>query len=352
MKGLPKRVGSIGLVKRQRVSGAVASLIKTRPLFDDSELPLLVEPGSSDVSIIDWANANQDELEKLVLRHGALLFRNFKVGSVPEFERVIGACSNSGAIEYRFRASPRSEVSGNIYTSTDYPADQVIFPHNEHSYSPTFPLRLFFYCVTPPGNGGETPIGDGRKLLSRLTENGIRDRFLAKKGIMYQRNYNDGFGLPWQKVFQSETRDAAEAYCREHGISWEWKSGERLRTRQVGPAVVRHPRTGEEVWFNHGTFFHVSTLPAEIRRGLEATFDEQDLPTHTFYGDGDPIEPEILDELREAYMDSLVQFPWQQGDFLMVDNILTVHARNPYQGARKIVVGMAEPTTWSDIGLG
>jgi len=342
-------LGSIGRVKRRAVP--TQDLVQTRELASGSLLPLVIEPRVKDVSLLGWAGANRERLEELVLKHGALLFRGFQVESVERFEEIIGACSTSGAVEYRFRASPRSEISGNIYTSTDYPAEQSIFPHNEHSYSPVFPLRIFLHCVTAPALGGETPIGDCRKLLNRVTRGGIRERFTRKGGITYVRNYNDGFGLPWQRVFQTEDRGRVEEYCRQHRISWEWKDGGRLRTRQIGPAVVRHPRTGEEVWFNHGTFFHVTTLPEEIRSGLLETFREEDLPTHTYYGDGDPIEADVLEELRAAYMEGLVEFAWVPGDVLMVDNILTVHARNPYEGERRVVVGMAEPTSWTEVGL-
>ena len=44
-----------------------------------------------------------------------------------------------------------------------------------------------------------------------------------------------------------------------------------------------------------------------------------------------------------------VQFQWREGDVLMVDNMLVAHARNPYQGARKIVVAMGEMTELSNV---
>jgi hypothetical protein len=37
-----------------------------------------------------------------------------------------------------------------------------------------------------------------------------------------------------------------------------------------------------------------------------------------------------------------VSFPWQRGDILMLDNILAAHGRAPYEGPRKILVGMTE----------
>lgn len=170
----------------------------------------------------------------------------------------------------------------------------------------------------------------------------MRERF-AEKGWMYVRNYGDGFGLDWQTAFQTDDRAAVEEHCRRNRIAVEWRDGGRLRTRAVLPATIEHPRTGEVVWFNHATFFHVSTLEAALRDGLLAGFeDDSGLPTNTYYGDGSPIEPETLAALREAYRRETVNFPWQRGDILMLDNILAAHGRAPYEGERRILVGMTE----------
>lgn len=335
-------------MRRRAVTVSEQSLVKERLLDESGELPWVIEPALAGVDLVHWANKNRDHLEKKVLQHGAVLLRGFGVESLEQFNEVISALS-PGALEYMFRASPRTRVGGNIYTSTDYPADQMIFPHNEHSYSPRFPSRLFFYCHQPSLTGGETPIGSNRKIMASIRPE-IRAKF-RKKNILYVRNYGDGFGLPWQTVFQTENRDEVATYCESVGIQVEWKGQNRLRTKQVGPALVRHPRTGEEIWFNHGTFFHISTLPPAIRDSLQANFADDDLPTNTFYGDGTPIEPEVLEELRAAYLQSLVKFSWQKGDVLFIDNILAVHGREPFTGNRTILTGMAEAMFAKDIQL-
>jgi alpha-ketoglutarate-dependent taurine dioxygenase len=35
-----------------------------------------------------------------------------------------------------------------------------------------------------------------------------------------------------------------------------------------------------------------------------------------------------------------VRFQWLRGDVVMVDNMLTAHARDPFEGPRRIVVAM------------
>lgn len=341
-----RRLPDFGAVRRKAVTLSAPSLVTERLLSPAHSLPLVIEPAVAGVDLASWAAQQRDALEQKLLKHGALLFRGFAVRGVEPFERVIAALS-PGALEYMFRASPRTRVGGNIYTSTDYPADQAIFPHNEHSYSPRFPLRLFFHCQIPSATGGETPIGATRDVRAAIRPD-IEARF-RDKGVLYVRNYGDGFGLPWPTVFQTEDRAEVEAYCASVGIEVEWKPNDRLRTLQRGPAVVRHPRTGEEVWFNHATFFHVSTLPPAIRDPLQADFDAMDLPTNTFYGDGSPIEPEVLQALRRAYLDALVKFRWQEGDVLFIDNMLAVHGREPFTGKRAILTGMAEALLARDV---
>jgi hypothetical protein len=218
-----------------------------------------------------------------------------------------------------------------------------IFLHNENSYQSAWPLKVFFFCQTPAAEGGATPIADCRRVLAAI-DPAVRDRFVDK-GWMIVRNFGDGFGLDWRTVFQTGDPAVVEEHCRQGGIQVEWKSGDRLRTRAVRPAVARHPRTGELLWFNHATFFHVSTLEPDIREALLAEFAEDDLPANTYYGDGTPIEPAALDHLRSLYLRETVSFPWQQGDVLLLDNMMVAHGRAPYSGERKILVGMAEPIT-------
>ncbi|HEY2737285.1 MAG TPA: TauD/TfdA family dioxygenase, partial [Thermoanaerobaculia bacterium] len=105
----------------------------------------------------------------------------------------------------------------------------------------------------------------------------------------------------------------------------------------------------EPVWFNHITFFHISTLPQEIREGLLAQFREEDLPNNTYYGNGSAIEAECLDILRQAYLEEKTALAWRRGDILMLDNVLAAHAREPFSGRREILVGMANAVERQDL---
>lgn len=331
---------SLRTYSRRPVSGAPEKLINIDTLRQGQSLPLLIKPAMEGVNLIQWSQNNRQFIEAQLFKYGGILFRNFDVKEVADFERFVQATSNE-LLSYHERSSPRSRISGNIYTSTDYPAGQSIFLHNENSYQHIFPLKIFFFCVTPAQSGGETPIADCRGVLRRI-DPAIQERFREKGGWKLVRNFGDDVGLSWQTTFQTTNEAGVERYCRNAGIATEWKEG-RLRTSQVRPGFATHPTTGETVWFNHATFFHVSTLDPAVQQALLAQYEEEELPNNTYYGDGSPIEPAVLAHLRDAYLQEITMFQWQRSDILMLDNMLVAHGRRPFSGPRKIVVGMADP---------
>ncbi|MGH9568207.1 MAG: TauD/TfdA family dioxygenase, partial [Candidatus Angelobacter sp.] len=228
-----------------------------------------------------------------------------------------------------------------VYTSTEYPQEHMIAMHNEFSYGTTWPMKIWFFCELAAQKGGQTPIANSSEVYRRLNRK-IIERFTQKK-VMYVRNYGSGIDLPWQTVFQTESRAEVEEYCRAAPIEWQWLEGDRLKTWQVREAVTQHPQTGQMLWFNQAHLFHLSNLETDVQQSLLETFSEENLPRHAWYGDGSPIETEFLDEIRRVYAEVAVEFDWQHGDVLLLDNMLVAHGRNPYSGARRILVAMAEP---------
>jgi alpha-ketoglutarate-dependent taurine dioxygenase len=333
-------LGRFKTVRRKAIDLSQESLVRTGSRGDATgSFPLVISPEVERLNLAAWAEGNREFIETHLLKHGAILFRGFDVATVEQFEDVARAVSIE-LLDYRERSSPRSEVSRGVYTSTDYPADQSIHFHNEQSYTQSWPMKLWFYCMTPAEEGGATPLADGRGVLQRLSADTI-ERFTQKR-VMYVRNYGDGLGLSWQTAFQTTSAAEVESYCRRSEISFEWKDGGRLRTRQLFDNIARHPRTGEPVWFEHAAFFHISSLDAPVRDALLAEFSEEDLPFNTYYGDGAPLEPATLEEIREAYRQESRRFDWRPKDILLIDNMLTSHSREPFKGERKIVVAMAQ----------
>jgi alpha-ketoglutarate-dependent taurine dioxygenase len=331
--------------KRDTVVRSQSDLVRATLLSPGRALPLVVEPNVEGVSLAEWLRGNRDFIDLNLLRHGGLLFRGFHLGTGDDFGRCVQALGFS-PMRYAEGATPRTEVGDRLYTSTEYPADQTIALHNELTYVTTWPRRITFFCVTPAARRGQTPLANVRNVYERIPPR-VREPF-ERRGWMLVRNFGTGLSLPWQQSFHTRDGAEVEAYFRRARIEWEWVGDDGLRTRQVRGAVVRHPETGDPLWFNHVAFWHISSLEAKVRASLEAMFREEELPYNTFYGDGGRIADEDVAEIRAAYAAEQVEFDWRRGDLIVLDNMLVAHGRNPYEGERRILVAMGEPYSLPD----
>lgn len=334
---MPKRIVPAG---RQPMRLTDTELVRVDSSPEERRLPVTITPAMEGVDLAGWLRNQRDRVTKHLETSGGILFRGFSVRVESAFEDVVRALSGE-LLNYTYRSTPRTQVSGRIYTSTEYPAAEHIPMHNEMSYTSSWPMKIWFFSVRPAAEGGETPIADSRKVYDAI-DPAVRRRF-EEKGVMYVRNFGSGLDLPWQEVFQTTDKAEVARFCQASNIEHEWKDEDRLQTRQVCQAVAQHPATGEKVWFNQAHLFHISSLGTQAQETLASSFSDMELPRNSFYGDGTPFELSALDEVREAYRREIVAFPWQEGDLLLLDNMLVAHGRRPYSGDRKVLVGMAEP---------
>ena len=331
-------------IKRRTVR--TDEVVKIAPFFEEGTPPVKIQSLLPSMELPNWAEGNLGIIQELLRKHGAILFRGFAAGAQQGLSGFSHAI-NMELMNYMEGATPRKALGNNVYTSTEFPPDQIIAQHNENSYVMTWPMKLCFGCVIAPQDRGETPITDVRKVLRRISP-ATRSRFEAK-GYMLVCNFSEHLSLPWTTSFKVSTKEELEAYCVKARVEPEWRDEDHLRTRQVRPAIAVHPATGEQSWFNHIAFWHVSSLEKTVREVLLAEYSEAGLPYNTYYGDGSAIEDEVAHELRDAYAAETVKFAWEEGDVLLVDNMLVAHGRSAYSGPRKIVVSMGEPHTRTDM---
>lgn len=312
--------------------------VKCQFINPDIQTLLMVEPEVS-LNIFEWVKENRYLLEEYLIKYNGVLLRNFGIYSVSEFNKVIQIiCPN--LLDYVYRSTPRTRLGGKIYTATEYPADRTIPLHNENSYTKAWPEKIFFFSVIVATEGGETPIASSRNVYKKI-DNSIKKKF-KKNGIMYVRNYTPGIDLSWQDVFQTDKREEVEKFCKDYDIQFQWNnSGPELTTRQVCQAIITHSITGESVWFNQAHLFHISALEESDRFSLIKELGENNIPRNTFYGDGSSIEIEVLEHIRKVYNEEKIKFKWHKGDIMILDNVLTAHAREPFKGKRKVAVAMA-----------
>ncbi len=294
------------------------------------------EGAGADIDL--WLSDNARRVQRRLLENGALLVRGLPVLGSKKLERTLTSLFDAPLIEYSYRSTPRTQMRGLIYTSSEYHPAETIPLHGENAYARTWPRLIAFHCVTLAESGGETPIADARKVYDAIPAR-IRDRFIEKK-LMYVRNYGE-VDLPWQEVFQTSDPRQVEEYCETNDIAYEWRENRTLRTRQMGDAVQLHPGTGENLWFNQAHLFHISALAPAARSTLQHVYRKEDLPRNVYHSDGADIEIDDLEAIRAAYQKNMITFQWREGDLLLLDNMLYSHGRLPYTGARRVLVGMA-----------
>ena len=315
-----------------RYSSVLRDRKDREPIF---ALPCLIRPSRDERSAnrIETISTLVAGIREKLLTVGAVTLRDFGIDETHQFKKITLHFSNGQLLNYAGGASPRANIAEGVYTSTEYPPEMPLALHNELSYSAAFPRTLFFYCEIEPKFGGETTLGDSRRILAEIDPE-IVDLFRAK-GVLYVRNLVSDKTSPysWQAAFETDEANGAEDVCRRQGSEFEWAKDGGLRVSFVGPATIVHPETGEEVWFNQADGFHSGSL-----RGSEQT---QRPRLEAYFGDGSEIPANVLKHIRDVIRRETVPHKWQKGDLLIIDNILASHGRMPFSGARKIVLAMA-----------
>jgi alpha-ketoglutarate-dependent taurine dioxygenase len=292
-----------------------------------------------------WAAEHRNAVRAVVAEHGAVLVRGLGIGDATDAGTVFSRLADALMTEQEAFA-PREAYSTGVYSSTKWPANQPMCMHHELSYVLDPPSLLLFACVSPPDTGGATGLADAAKVLDALPTDLVQ-RF-EREGWLLTRSFNDEIGASVEEAFGTSDRAAVESYCRAHAIETEWQADGGLRTRQRRSAVVRHPGSGRRCWFNQIAFLNEWTLAPEVREYLVDVYGPDGLPFNTRFGDGAPIDEDVVRVLNDTYEVCTVREPWQAGDLMLVDNIATAHSREPFEGNREVVVALADPVRVSD----
>jgi alpha-ketoglutarate-dependent taurine dioxygenase len=327
-------------------------------LFDGLDLPLVLSPAASrSIATVDdlvrVLRENGAFLGERLRKHGALLLRGLPIRSAEDVEKVVQVFGGR-PLDYLGGTTPRTRVHGNVYTSTEITRFYKIKLHNELAFQPIYPDKIFFFCEKAAAHGGETILADCRHIL-RDIDPAIRAKFESKK-VVYARVFQERrawrewikkfvlvyFHLTWQQIFATGDRQVAEERCRRLGLPFVWRDNGDLAIRNVAPAVITHPDTGEALWFNHVTSLHFNpeTLDWPVYLTRRLLYKEDGLPTNVYYGDGSKIRRSELRTIFDAIERNTIAFPWKDGDLLVIDNRLVAHGRNPYRGKRRVLVTM------------
>lgn len=338
------RLGPRSARSRRRVSFLGTALVAAQPAGTPAAQPLIVTPAVHGVNIAEWVTDNRAWFSEQLCQYAGIVLDGFGA-SVDDFEQFMIAVSGE------LLSDPgRPHLSGprdQVYQSTDYPAEREIFLHNETWWQYRWAKKIFFNCQREPTDGGATTMADCRRVLAALAPE-IVDSFAD--GLLHVRNFGPRVGLrPWQEAFGTREHEPVERFLREMAIEWEWRDGDCLHTRYVRPAIAQHPVTGERTWFNHAAHGHMSTNTSADMASAVAELSKYEVPFNTYYADGAPIPPDVMERIRAGYRAATIAFPWKKGNIMVLDNMLAAHGRRPFRGPRRVLVGLTEPTGWTGL---
>ncbi|AYC33744.1 hypothetical protein D3880_15890 [Pseudomonas cavernae] len=317
-------------------------------------IPLFVTPASTRLkedfaAFHAWFVAHEQAFEDLLKVYGALRFRGFPIRETADFSTMM-AHYPSADMGYNGGGTPRAVVAGKVFEATRFDKELTLPLHQEMSYLPDWPLKVAFYCRVAPSSGGATNIGDIRRLEALVPQQLFEQ--VRQRGVLYKRNFRDGrlptdgwhsyltsLHRPWQQAFYTDDPAEAQSACEKMGLEWQWLEDGSLQTSYRNSGFITHPVLGSRHWFNQiATLIPLPSGSQAWNAFIEHYGEDKPRPNDVQYGDGTRIPRELVEVLRLAYAQATVSEPWQAGEVLLLDNVLTCHGRAPFEGTRDVQV--------------
>jgi len=281
----------------------------------------------------DWLRRHRTVVMAAVAKHGWCVVRGLGITEPTAFRSCISALDIPLVEDYGdLPMLPSDDGTTGVFNVTKYPAKNAILFHNEGSHTGRPPRHIFFQCSLPALQEGETPIAHSADVFAALPDE-MQTAF-AERGLLYRRNFVEGLDVSWSQYFHTGSRDAVEAICAEQDVQVHWRADGGLETEIRRPAVIRHPDSGADVFFNQVLLHHPACLEPAIRSGLQSLLNGRRFPREVYFGDGSSIPDEWIAEVLRAHIRVAVCFRWQAGDVVIADNHAVSHARRPFQGPR------------------
>jgi alpha-ketoglutarate-dependent taurine dioxygenase len=326
----------------------------------DQEPPLvwqITQGGDTSIAtIVEWLQEQKQMLAEARDTYGAVLLRGLTaIDSPARFATVLDVLAPR-LMDYVGGSAPRTAVHGRVYTTSELPENYSLALHQEMAYQANPPDGLVFFCEVPPEIDGETPVADARKVTARI-DPVVRARFEAK-GVGVRRTLpthegvhkKPGIPKPWTDVFGTNDRSEVDRIAHEKGWEVTWLRDNSVQLwQQILPGFKTHPRTRDRVWFNQAHYHAPEcTLRWAIRdRRLDdaaalrkAMAEHSEMLDYVFHGDGTPLAGTDAEHIWDVLVDSEIPLRWQRSDVMLVDNVLVMHGRRPFRGARRILIGM------------
>ncbi|CAJ2648344.1 clavaminate synthase-like protein [Trifolium pratense] len=300
-------------------------------IVDGETLPLVLQPreaNKSDLeSLLLSLNKNKEWFEEMIIKNSAVLLRGFDVNKAEDFNDIV---ETFGWEDIRYVGpAPRTHIYKMVWTANEGPLSEFIYYHHEMVLIKEYPKKVILFCEIPPPEGGETPFVPSFRVTERMIEEFPEEvKKMEEKGLKYSftapsnSDRTSMRGRGWEDAFGTSDPKEAEKRARSLGMDVEWLPNGGLKTI-LGPrnlTKVFEGRKGRRMWFNtivgmHGKEISSATL-----------------------ADGTEIPENVVKRCGEIIEEESIQFKWQKGDVLFLDNYALLHGRRPSLPPRRVLV--------------
>lgn len=297
-------------------------------------------------AFLDWVRASRPVLDRLIVAHGGIVLRGFALEETADFG-ALTALFPQFAGSYEGGRAPRKAIQGQVMESTRLASSVRLAIHSEMAYMRDYPRRIAFFSRQTAIEGGETIIGDMRGFVVAMPA-AIRGR-LEQLGTRMTRNfgppsqalddsYADMDQRGWNQAFFTDERADVERICAGKGLRPLWHDDGSLTVFNDLEPFVTHPATGQKLY---RSVIHMRPQVEDEARS-QAYRRHQKYRTGASLGNGERLSEDEVAQM-EALCDRFThQWPWRDGDVMILDNLQVWHGRNPYRGPREVQVALLD----------
>jgi alpha-ketoglutarate-dependent taurine dioxygenase len=299
----------------------------------------------------EWFAQHREQILDALDHAGVIYFRGFGADS-HGFEAIADVIAPT-TMPYMGGVSPRRYVHGTVFTANDAPGPLPVVQHHELSYHGSTPRYVFFYCDQKPETGGATPTSCGKRYGRTMdARHGRVMDELEEKGVVFIRNFTAANFKSWEITWQTSDRAELENRLRANDTEFEWLSDTWLRTKQRRSAIVRDPVTNQRILYASINIWGRGFVE-RVNRVYDLPMPEDDVmvqPFATVFGDGTAIPNDFVVDMDKVYDEQKVVTPYENGDFMIINNIIAAHGKTPWTGTdRRVYVTMREPLRHSQL---
>lgn len=251
-------------------------------------------------------------------RSGMVIYRDFKV-SLEEFNEFVGRNSSKVTLDpARKLATPNTaEIDAGAYE---------MGLHRENGNLPYSPDIQWFFCLEPAASGSETTFCDGSQVLFELPAH-VRKLFERQK-LRFRRR------IPWsnvQRFLGVELQIPIDTVDDSH-LDRVNKQVPGQTYRRIADNLVESDYIVSAI-----TTSKFSGRPAFCNSMLGPSVNYE--PPLITWEDGNPIDFEIWDTVKEITARYTYDLFWKKGDAVVLDNTRIMHGRRFLRDAGRRIFG-------------